>query len=421
MTGPRRNQITVIGYDGSALSAAALLALADATLVVGGERHVAAVAIPEGAQIVVMGDVGFAMAAVRCGVEVGARVVVLASGDPGFFGIVRRLLGLQLPVPVVVLPALSSVAAAFGRVGLPWDDAVIVSAHGRPLGAALNVLRRYGHGSVAVLTDDHSSPARIVEELGEDCPRLIVLERLGEPEERRTTVLPREPQRSEPGVIGPAEAVARRWQSPNLVLTTGFDSQGAAPWMFGRAARPGDDHLGWALPDTAFIHRDGMLTKRDVRAAVLARLAPSVGQLVWDIGAGSGSVGVECSRFGAAVVAVERDESACVAITANATAQGAPVKVVHGAAPDVLAGLPSPNAVFVGGGGPEVVAAVAARRPERVVVALATIERVAPTLKALDNYAVETVLLQVQQLQSLGEGHRLVPTNPIFVISGVLT
>jgi precorrin-6Y C5,15-methyltransferase (decarboxylating) len=96
------------------------------------------------------------------------------------------------------------------------------------------------------------------------------------------------------------------------------------------------------------------------------------------------------------------------------------VRVVHGAAPEALTGLPWPDAVFVGGGGPDVVAAVAALRPTRVVVALATLERVAPTVAALQGYEVDTALLQVSHLQALGEGHRLAPANPVFVVSGAL-
>ena len=162
-----------------------------------------------------------------------------------------------------------------------------------------------------------------------------------------------------------------------------------------------------------------MVTKAEVRALVLARLAPRLGDLVWDIGAGSGSVAVECARLGAAVVAVERDEVGH--LMTNVEAFGVDVQVVHGAAPAALDDLPDPDAAFVGGGGLDVVRAVAARRPSRLVVALATVERVATVVAALDGYRTEAVLLESSRLQPLGDGHRLVPTNPVFVISGVLS
>jgi precorrin-6Y C5,15-methyltransferase (decarboxylating) len=416
-----RTPVTVVGYDGAPLSADAAQVVAAAELVVGGRRHLAAVDLPAGARTIVLGAVEQAVVQLQEAHDRGERVVVLASGDPGFFGIVRLLSRHHLPL--AVLPARSSVAAAFARLGLPWDDAIVVSAHGRDRRTALNVLRRFGGSGqpVAVLTDADSAPDRLVDELGDECPRLVVFERLGEPDETMTHVLPGGSAAPAPGVLSATKARNRRWEAPNLVITTGRPTHPAAPLLQGRRAAYADEVAGWGLPDELFAHRDGMLTKRDVRAVVLARLAPGLGQLVWDVGAGSGSVAVECSRLGAAAVAVERDPQALHHINDNAARHHAPVRVVHGAAPAVLAGLPQPDAVFVGGGGPDVVTAVAAVRPPRLVVALATLERVAPTVAALAGYDVDTVLVQVQQLQPLGDGHRLAPTNPVFVVSGVLT
>jgi precorrin-6Y C5,15-methyltransferase (decarboxylating) CbiT subunit len=112
-----------------------------------------------------------------------------------------------------------------------------------------------------------------------------------------------------------------------------------------------------------------MVTKAEVRALALARLGPRPGVLVWDVGAGSGSVAVECARLGAAVIAVDRDPAQCARVATNADRHQVGIRVVSGAAPQVLDGLPDPDAVFVGGGGTDVVRAVAARRPARIVVA----------------------------------------------------
>ena len=413
--------VTVIGYDGSPLSPQAREALAAAHLVVGGRRHLEAAGVT--CRTAVLGPVEPALEQIDQAYRAGDRVVVLASGDPGVFGVVRRLTQPFGPrVAVTVLPAVSSVAGAFARLGVPWDDAVVVSAHGRPLGPALNVIRRFGHGPrrVAVLTDADSSPARIVEALGEDCPDLHVFENLGTPDERHWRIVSVLPEAPEPGMLGHEEAVSRGWESPNLVVTSWRRSDGATPWLAGH--RDGHGRYGdlWAQPDEEFEHRDGMLTKREVRAVVLARLAPAVGQLVWDVGAGSGSVAVECARLGAAVIAVEKEQAALEHIAANENDHQVRLKVVHGEAPDALKDLPHPDAVFVGGGGPDVVLAVAAVRPQRVVVALATLERVGPTIAALEGYDVDTVLLQVQHLTPLGDGHRLSPANPVFLVSGVL-
>ena len=184
-------------------------------------------------------------------------------------------------------------------------------------------------------------------------------------------------------------------------------------------AWPGIGDEGWALAEEAFEHRDSMVTKPEVRALALARLGPRPGTLVWDVGAGSGAVAVECARFGAAVIAVERDPAQCARVAANARRHGAEVRVIVGAAPEALAGLPDADAVFVGGGGLAVVSAVAARRPGRIVVALAAVQRAGPVMEALAGagYTVDGTLLQASRLAPLPDGaHRLAAANPVFLL-----
>jgi precorrin-6B C5,15-methyltransferase / cobalt-precorrin-6B C5,C15-methyltransferase len=162
-----------------------------------------------------------------------------------------------------------------------------------------------------------------------------------------------------------------------------------------------------------------MVTKPEVRALALARLGPRPGTLVWDVGAGSGSVAVECARFGAAVIAVERDVAQCARVAANARRHRTEVRVVGGAAPEALAGLPDPDAVFVGGGGLAVINAVAARRPGRIVVALAAVQRAGPAMEALAGagYTVDGTLLHASRLAPLPDGaHRLAAANPVFLL-----
>ncbi|MGW5582242.1 precorrin-6Y C5,15-methyltransferase (decarboxylating) subunit CbiT, partial [Micromonospora chokoriensis] len=178
---------------------------------------------------------------------------------------------------------------------------------------------------------------------------------------------------------------------------------------------------GWALPEIRYAHRDSMITKSEVRALVVARLRPRLGRLVWDVGAGSGSVGIECALLGAAVLAVEQDPGAGATIRANATAHTVTVRLVTGRAPEALAGLPEPDAVFVGGGGADVLAAVVARRPERVVLTLAALDRVAPAVGLLRaaGYTVEGSQLSAARLADLPGGSiRLAATNPVVVLTG---
>ncbi len=194
--------------------------------------------------------------------------------------------------------------------------------------------------------------------------------------------------------------------------------------MAGPSARPS----AWALGEDAFTHRDSMITKFEVRALALARLGPRLGDLVWDVGAGSGSVAVECARLGAAVTAVEKSPDGVERIRANAAAHGVDVQVVHGAAPTVLSeldDLDDPDAVFIGGGGrelPALVTACARRARRTVVVAVAAVDRVPAVREALAGagFGCDGVLLQSSRLAPLpGDVTRLAATNPVFLLWGV--
>ncbi|MGW0759177.1 precorrin-6Y C5,15-methyltransferase (decarboxylating) subunit CbiT, partial [Streptomyces sp. NPDC002814] len=190
-------------------------------------------------------------------------------------------------------------------------------------------------------------------------------------------------------------------------------------------AGPGVGPDRWALDEGEFTHRDSMITKFEVRALALARLGPRLGDLVWDVGAGSGSVAVECARLGAAVVAVEKTGDGVERIRANAAAHGVDVRVLHGSAPDVLSSLDDPDAVFVGGGGgdlPDIVTACARRARRTVVVAMAALDRVPAVREALTaaGFSCDGVLLQSSRLAPLpGDVTRLAATNPVFLLWGV--
>ncbi|MFF7371030.1 precorrin-6y C5,15-methyltransferase (decarboxylating) subunit CbiE [Streptomyces tricolor] len=385
--------------------------LAGAALVVGGRRHLDAVRLPGGVERVVLGPLAPALDTIAGYVGKELPVVVLASGDPGFFGIVRALAERFGSGLLDVRPGVSSVAAAFARIGLPWDDAVVVSAHGRELRTAVNVCR--ARPKVAVLTGPGAGPA----ELGAAVPPdrvLVVARALGDPERERVER------------VTPAEAAARDWGTAVSVVLCLDEARalGAVRTVAGVPGAP----ARWALDEGEFGHRDSMITKFEVRALALARLGPRLGDLVWDVGAGSGSVAVECARLGAAVVAVEKTPDGVARIRANADAHGVDVDVVHGSAPQALAALPDdPDAVFVGGGGrelPAIVTACARRARRTVVVAMAALDRVPAAREALTaaGFGCEGVLLQASRLAPLpGDVTRLAATNPVFLLWGVRT
>lgn len=379
-----------------------------ADLVVGAARHLGAAEMPYGVRQLVLGPLAPALDEIGACAAAGGRVVVLASGDPGFFGIVRALGARFGAAALDVRPSAPSVAVAFARTGLSWDDAVVVSAHGRDLRAAVNVCR--AAPKAAVLTGPGAGPA----ELGAALARsglsrtLVVATGLGSPGERVVSV-------------SPEEAAGRDWGEAVgvvLCLRPGASVASAA----GTVAGPRTAPAGWALPEADFAHRDSMVTKFEVRALALARLGPRTGELVWDIGAGSGSVAVECARFGAAVVAVDKSADAVARVRANAAAHGVDVEAVVGRAPGVLGQLPDPDAVFVGGGGSDVadvVAACALRARRAVVVTLAAVDRVGAVRAALGaaGLTADGVLLQSSRLAPLpGDVTRLAAANPVFVL-----
>lgn len=394
----RTGAVTVIGCDGSPLRPAAHAALASATCVVGAARHLDTLSPTEGVRRVVTGDVRVAVEAARTH---DGDLAILSSGDPAFFGLVRTLRAHGV-VPRV-LPAVSSVAQAFARLGLPWEDALVLSAHGRDPRAALAAA--LAHPKVAVLTAPGTAePERFAPELLRAGRAVYVAERLGSPDERIARV-------DDPGADGFAH--------PNVLVA--FDegrAVGDRAWLAGHQGAP----ERWALPEAAFAHRGSMITKAEVRAFVLARLAPRPGVAVWDVGAGSGSVAVECARFGAYAVAFERCVDQCARIRANAAAHGAYVDVVEGSAPASFEGRTGADAVFLGGGGVAVLdAALRSGAPRRVVAALTALDRVRPVRDVLvtHGYAADGTALQASRLADLPSGSlRLAAANPVFVVWG---
>ncbi|QFZ77420.1 precorrin-6y C5,15-methyltransferase (decarboxylating) subunit CbiE [Streptomyces fagopyri] len=378
------DRVTVIGWDGSPLTAAARSALGAATLVAGAAHHLALPEVPGAAERIRLGSV--ALAARRIAGHRGSAVVI-ADGDPGFFGVVRTLRAPEFGLEVEVVPAVSSVAAAFARAGMPWDDAHVVVAHRRSLRRAVNVCR--AHTKVAVLTSPGAGPAELGLLLEGVHRTFVICEELGTARERVT-------------ILTSDKAADHTWRDPNVVIVIGGFVAAAEDggWIAGRD--PATGPRGWALPAEAYGGTLGEGETDLLRAAQLARLGPRPGDLVWDIGSGSGAFATEAARTGAAVIAVDRDLTACTRTEDSARRYGVQMQIVHGDAPHVLENLPEPDVVRVGGGGAEVVSAVADRRPQRIVTHAAT--RDAAELVGRDltehGYQVECALIQSVELDT---------------------
>ena len=399
--------VTVIGlHGGSSYGPAAATALHDAELVVGSPRHLAATVSHRrsgGEELALVGAIDAVVDQVVEAQHAGRRVCVLASGDPGFFGIVR-LLGTRFdPALLIVHPAPSSVALAFARTGRSWDDAAVVSAHGRPLSEAVVAVRAAPNPSVAVLSSPAIPPqilgAALIE-AGEPACDVTVASHLGD--ERETVT-----------ATDLAGLASRTFDPMSVVLLHRRRSTSPAG-----EAEPGPT-LAWGLPTAAFAHRNGMITKDEVRAVALGKLALPARGVLWDLGAGSGSVAVECARLapGLQVIAVDRDADQVVRARANAARHGVGVDVVEGEAPGCLAPLSPPDRVFVGGGGPAVLDEALRRlRPAgRVVATYAIMER---ALYAASKLGHVTQISVSRGVPTGRLGFRLQAENPVFICWG---
>lgn len=396
------DRVTVIGWDGSPLTAAARAALSAATLVAGAGHHLALPEVPAGAERIRLGSV--ALAARRIAGHRGTAVV-LADGDPGFFGVVRTLRAPEFGLEVEVVPAVSSVAAAFARAGMPWDDAHVVVAHPRTLRRAVNVCR--AHTKVAVLTSPGAGPAELGLLMEGIHRTFVICEELGTPREQVS-------------VVTSDKAADHTWRDPNVVIVVGGragtgDSGG---WIAGRD--PSGGPRGWTLPAGEYGRELGEGEREPLRTSQLARLGPRLGDLVWDIGCGSGAFATDAARAGAAVIAVDSDPDACARTDATARRHGVRLQIVHGTAPHVLENLPEPDVVRVGGGGAAVVSAVADRRPQRIVTHAATRDAAELIGRNLTEhgYRVECALLQSVELDTRAWTEK--ERSVAFLLSGVL-
>ncbi len=388
--------IVGIGEDGvEGLTASARTLIANAELVVGGARHLAlAGALIRREPLAWPSPIADAFPAILA--RRGGPVVVLASGDPYCYGIGSTLAGVVAPEEILSLPAPSAFSLACSRLGWALQDVATISFCGRPLAAIVPLLQP--EARILALSEDAGTPARVAALLcdtGFGPSRLHLMEALGGPRERIRVV--------------PADSEMPEDLAPlNLV---GIEV----------AALPGAQvvPLATGLADDCFEH-DGQLTKREIRAVTLSSLAPRRGELLWDIGAGSGSISIEWMLRHPAnrAIAIEHHAERAGRVARNAVALGVPeLRVVTGAAPAALDGLPAPDAVFIGGGaqGDGVVAtAWAALKPGgRMVANAITIETEAVLFQAYSTYGGSLTRISVERLDGIGRMHGFRPAMPV--------
>jgi precorrin-6Y C5,15-methyltransferase (decarboxylating) len=419
-------QVIGIGLDGAAgLSDSVQKLIQQATLLVGSDRHLSY--FPHHpAQRLILGDFHHAIATLRTLLPSPSSppssqppapspsIVILVSGDPLFFGLGRLLLAELPPDQITFHPHLSSVQLAFSRVKVSWQDAELISAHGRSLEQLTQALQQ-GKDKIAVLTDPKNTPRAIARLLlALDLPsdyQIWVCENLGGSGEHIQTFL--------------ADELAEKDFAPlNVVVLLRTDRQKALTL----------EHLpALGLPDQSFLSfgdRPGLMTKREIRLLVLGELALQSGQVIWDIGAGTGSVSIEIARLfpQSQIYAIEQTAAGTALIQQNCDRfQVKNITSVHGSAPDALQNLPNPDRIFIGGSGgnlSEILDLCAQRLAPRgvLVLALATLERLTtallwrqlPQAKRWQHH-----LLQVQLSRSVPVGSltRFTPLNPVTLLT----
>ncbi|MBU5434724.1 precorrin-6y C5,15-methyltransferase (decarboxylating) subunit CbiE [Pseudoflavonifractor sp. MSJ-37] len=340
--------------------------------------------------------------AAAIGREAEGPVAVLLSGDTGFYSGAKGLRPLLGEHEVRTIPGISSLSYFCAKIGTAWQDVFLVSAHGRAHNAVGEI---QSHRRTFLLTGGQTSAADICVQLcerGMKDVELWVGERLSYPEERI--------------VHGTAEALAGEAFSDLAVLLAENPAPVERPMTV-----PG-------YPDGEFQRGQVPMTKEEIRSLVLSKLRPARDSVIWDVGAGTGSVSVECALSAPAgvVYAVERDPEALELIGANAAALGAAnVVPVHGTAPEALEGLAAPDRVFIGGSGgalEPILQLARSRTPSvRIAVTAVTLETLQEAVTAFGRLGfrdVDIVQASITRTRSAGRYHMMDAQNPVWIISG---
>jgi precorrin-6Y C5,15-methyltransferase (decarboxylating) len=335
-------------------------------------------------------------------------IIILTSGDPLFYGLGKRLQKRFSDWQISYFPAVSYMQSCFAHFGIHWDDAHFLSLHGRPLA---NIEQKLYCPKLFIFTDPQNTPDKVADYLRErlsasqaEARRIFVGEGIGSDNEKFSE-----------GTI--EETCARTYGQPNsmIVIDQGFEK--------------GDETTRFGLTEEEIEHSRGLITKSEIRAAVLHRLRLPESGIFWDVGAGSGSISLEASRLSPSlsVYAVEKKEEELANILANVTRyQCRNVVIVPGEAPEVLGQLPAPDCVFIGGSGGRLedileflATAVRDETPIVMTAVLAKTARQAPEILNRHNFIVDISTIEVTR-HAYPETTRL-ELNPIHIIRAVRT
>jgi precorrin-6Y C5,15-methyltransferase (decarboxylating) len=335
------------------------------------------------------------------------KVVVLASGDPLFFGIGKRMVDAIGSNNTLIYPNISSVSAAFARLKEPWDDVPVISLHGRKNERRLLKALEENH-KIAVFTDPKNNPAWLAARLLEKQVlnyKICVLEAMGNSLEKiNWFTLP--------------QAAGMKFSEPNMVV---LKRSPIEPELKKRI------YLG--APDSWYDHDQGLITKSEVRAITLSKLRLATNHILWDLGAGSGSVSMEASLIikNGKIFAVEKNSERVEHIKNNKKRFGiANLNAIQAELPQGLEKLPRPDRIFIGGGGRQlksiITAAAQHLKPKGVMVIntvlIPNVEAVRATLEKL-NFNTEIIQVQINRSRQMPWAARLEGLNPVWIVTGL--
>lgn len=389
-----------VGEDGAdGLSSAARALVAQAKLIVGGARHLTLIGEVGAEKLAWPSPLTDALPALLA--RSGEPVVVLASGDPFYFGVGELLSRHIKKEEIFCLPAPSAFALAAARLKWSQQDCACVSLHGRAFERIIPYLQP--RARIIALSWDETTPEKLASYLvanGMGASQLEVLERMGGPSERIRSTSARD--------FKLADIAALNTVAVEIIAD-------ASARILPRAS---------GLPDDWF-ENDGQLTKREIRAITLSALAPRRGELLWDIGAGAGSVSIEWMLSDPAnrAIAIEKYPDRAARIARNALTLGAPdLAIVTGDAPQCLDGLTQPDAIFIGGGANEqTLAAAWTALPShgRIVVNAVTLETQALLAQHYAQKGGELIEINIARARAVGRFHGLEPAMAVMQWRGV--
>ncbi len=337
------------------------------------------------------------------------NIVMLSSGDPDFFGLTGTVKTLFPEAALEIIPAVSYMQEAFAKAGLTWEDAALISVHQNLNAAFWGALRRFR--KIGLFTGPDTLPQVIAGQLNLNADPFIA-------DDYRVWIFQNTGMENELTYTGTLESC----------ISQKFDGLCTMILMHSGNWQPRPE--GYVRADRLYDHRNGLITKADVRALIYERMPIREDSIIWDIGAGSGAVSIEMAEraWKGSVYAVERDDECLKFIHDNARKFNTKnLQIVPGCAPEVLADLPDPDVVFVGGSGGQLIPILdfLSKKSEKnpsLVMTFTIFENCAEAMKwfKMKGFLFDLCQVDISQAAPILDGHRFVPQNPVFILKAEL-